>query len=127
MNKIAISFLTAILLIASCTKEPAIVPNAQFSISLEGSTSITGETFYVYLDNCTGDQYALYKGFTPGSSWNPDTATTGIPIDNSTDSVSVKYVNPGEYPLTLVASSSGNWGEEYLVDIHTAHITVVDP
>jgi hypothetical protein len=127
MKRIIIAFLTTFILLASCTKEPAIEPNAQFSINLVDNTTYTGETFYIYLDNCTGDHFTLYRGWTPGTSWNPDTATTGTPLDRNTDSVANTYVNPGEFPLTLVASSSGNWGEEFLVDVYTVHITVLEP
>ena len=127
MKKIVIAFLTTFVLLASCNEEPAIEPNAQFSIKLVDNTSVAGETFYIYLDNCTGDFYALYKGMSPGTTWNSDTATNGTPVDTDTDSVSVKYVHAGEYALTLVASSSGNWGEEYLVDVYTVNITVVEP
>lgn len=127
MKKIVIVFLTTFVLLASCNEEPAIVPNAQFSTKLVDNTSIAGETFYIYLDNCTGDHITLFRGMTPGSTWNPDTATNGSPIDRSSDSVAIRYVFAGEYPLTLVASSSGNWGEEYLVDVYTVNITVVEP
>ena len=127
MKKIVIVFLTTFVLLASCNEEPAIVPNAQFSTKLVDNTSIAGETFYIYLDNCTGDHITLFRGMTPGSTWNPDTATNGSPIDRSSDSVAIRYVFAGEYPLTIVASSSGNWGEEYLVDVYTVNITVVEP
>ena len=127
MKKIVIVFLTTFVLLASCNEEPAIEPNAQFSTKLVDNTSIAGETFYIYLDNCTGDHITLFRGMTPGSTWNPDTATNGSPIDRSSDSVAIRYVFAGEYPLTLVASSSGNWGEEYLVDVYTVNITVVEP
>ncbi|MCK5135455.1 MAG: hypothetical protein KAR19_06665 [Bacteroidales bacterium] len=127
MKKNSILLLITVFSLLSCTKEPAIEPNAQFSTDLDGSTAIAGEAFNILLNNCTGDFLTLYQGLTPKTTWNPDTATSGTPVDKSLDSVSIKYANPGKYPLTLVASSSGNWGEEFPVDVCTENITVVEP
>ncbi len=127
MKKIVVAFLTAFMLLASCNKEPAIVPNAYFSNSLADNTTHPGETFFIYLDNCEGDFLTLFRGMTPSTTWNPDTARTGTVIDINLDSIPIRYVNAGDYELTLVASSSGNWAEEYLVDIHTVVVTVVEP
>jgi len=126
MKNLLIIFVTAIVLLASCTKEPAINPNAMFTTKLVDNTSSAGETFYIYLDNCRGDFYTLYTGLTSGTTWKPDTITSGTSIDNTSDSVAVTYANAGEYKLTLVTSSSGNWGEEYLVDDYTENIIIVD-
>ncbi|MCK4745724.1 MAG: hypothetical protein KAT15_01755, partial [Bacteroidales bacterium] len=126
MKNLLIVFLTAIILLASCNTEPAVEPNALFTTKLVDNTSNAGETFYIYLDNCSGDFYTIYLGLSSGTTWKPDTITTGTPVDRNSDSLAITYVNAGEYKLTLVASSSGNWGEDYFVDVHTVNVTVVD-
>ncbi len=126
MKNLLIIFASAVFLLLSCNKEPAIPPSAQFSLNLFDNTAYAGETFYLYLDNCDGDYYTLYPGLSDGTTYKPDTATKGTPIDINIDSIGVTYANGGEYNLSFVASSSGNWGEDFVVDVSTKIITVVD-
>ena len=112
---------------ASCNKEPAIEPNAQFTTKLVDNTAYAGETFYIYLDNCQGDFFSLYRGLTPSTTYTDTATTQGQAIDTDTDSVAITYNNAGEYKLTFIASSSGNWAEDYVTDVYSQTITVIDP
>ncbi len=111
----------------SCTKEPAVQPNAHFTTSLVDNTAYAGESFNIYFTQTSGDFYALYDGMSASSTYDPeDHSKVGVNIVNTTDSLSMNYRNPGEFDITLVASSSGNWAEDYLTDVYSMHITVVD-
>jgi len=126
MKRILFVLFAFSIVFVSCNKEPAVEPNAQFSTKLIDNTAYAGETFYIYLDDCRGDFFALYKGLTKNTTYNPDTVRQGEDVDINTDSVAVTYNSGGEYKLTLVASSSGNWAEEYLTDVYTMNINVED-
>lgn len=131
MKKISFLFaLTALALtvaIQSCVKEPAVEPNAKFDTKLVDNTAYAGETFYLYFKNTRGDFWTLFSGLTPATTYDPaNPKVTGTVVLNNTDSLAMTYGNPGTYPLTLVATSSGNWGEEFKKDAYTLNLTVVD-
>ena len=126
MKKLLFVLFAGLLILASCNEEPAIEPNAEFTFDLVDNTAFAGETFYIYLDNCRGDFFALYRGLTPSTTYTDTATTQGEAIDTDTDSVAITYNNKGEYKLTFIASSSGNWAEEYKTDIYSQVITVID-
>ena len=127
MKKLLLALLAGLVFLASCNKEPAIEPNAQFTTKLVDNTAYAGQTFYIYLDNCTGDFFTLYQGLTTGTTYDPENpAAQGTPVDTNTDSLAITYRNAGDYQLTFVAASSGNWAEDYLMDVYTVNVNVVD-
>ncbi|HYW94484.1 MAG TPA: hypothetical protein VE870_02735 [Bacteroidales bacterium] len=112
----------------SCTKEPPIEPNAHFSTKLVDNTAYAGETFYLYLTNTQGEFYTLFTGLTEATTYDPNDPTRiGTSIPSSTDSFAVTVYNSGgTYPMTLVASSSGNWAEDFKTDVYTMDLKVDD-
>ncbi|MGC9342854.1 MAG: hypothetical protein ACP5E3_09155 [Bacteroidales bacterium] len=127
MKRILLTLFAGLLLLASCNKEPAIEPSANFNTKLVDNTAYAGETFYMYLDNCTGDFLTLFQGLTASTTYDPDNpAAKGSPVDINSDSIALTYRNAGEYQLTLVAASSGNWAEDYEMDVKTVMVNVVD-
>jgi hypothetical protein len=127
MKRIFLTLFAGLLLLASCNKEPAIEPSADFQTKLVDNTAYAGETFYMYLDNTSGDFLTLYQGLTGGTTYDPENpAAQGTPIDINSDSIAITYRNAGEYQLTLVAASSGNWAEDYEMDVKSMMVNVVD-
>lgn len=127
MKKILVTLFTGVLIFTSCNKEPAVTPSANFSTKLNDNTAFAGETFYIYLNGCTGDFLTLFRGLTASTTYDPENpAAQGTTVDLNADSLAVTYNNAGEYQLSLVASSSGNWGEDYEMDVKTVMVNVVD-
>ena len=117
-----------LLVLVSCNKEPAIVPSANFTTSLNNNTTPRRQSFTLYLKDVKGEWAVYFKGDKPSTTYAPDFyRAEGINIDLALDSVVVSgYGVAGEYPFTLVASSSGNWAEEYLQEVKTITITVTE-
>ncbi|MDD6210130.1 MAG: hypothetical protein PUB21_05950 [Bacteroidales bacterium] len=122
---ITLFFFTA-LLVSSCTKENMIEPNASFQTSFgkEGKEEASaGVPFYVYVNHKDAEFFTLYNG-TAGHVYG-EAGATGENFGNS-DSLSVTYSEPGVYNLTVVASSTGNWAEDFKRDVRTVEVTVID-
>ena len=109
---------------ASCVKEPAIAPSADFT--LNKSNLETGEDFVVYLENAQGDFLTYFKGDKENTIYSDTNyQAEGTSIDIELDSIVVGgYSTAGTYKFTIVASSSGNWAEDYEQDIKNVDITV---
>jgi len=120
----------AFLIIAgvSCTKEDPLEPIAEFTTDLENNTTYAGESFYMYLEKSQGDFLTFFSGLNEGKTYNPDDPTViGANIDPALDSFEVTvYKALGTYSMTLVASSSGNWAEDYEEDVFSIDINVLD-
>jgi len=123
-NIIKSGLVLLIVLIAGCNKEPAIEPSAEFSVNK--TTLEVQESFVIYTDKLQGEWASYFKGNDSTTTYSKDFyRAKGTPIDLDLDSVSVSAYNfPGEYSFTVVASSSGNWAEEYLQDVKSVTITV---
>lgn len=115
-----------LLFLAACNKEPATQPSANFTTSLNNNTTTTGTSFVVYTDKIIGEWAVYFKGADSVTTYSDDFyRAVGVNIDLGLDSISVSGYNlAGEYPFTVVASSSGNWGEEYLQDVKSITISV---
>jgi len=133
MKKLISKVIVAALIIGfgtmvSCFKEKAIEPNATFTTNLTDNTAYAGQSFYMYLDQTAGEFLTLFPGTSEGKTYSDEDGTrSGTNISTSLDSFELTlYNNRGEYPMTLVASSVGEFGDEYLQDVYTIDVTVVD-
>ena len=115
---LTIAFALSLVTLLSCNHEKPLEPIANFTISGDNNTVYAGESFYMYLDQAQGDFLTLFSGINAGKKYNPDDPTVvGNNIDPSLDSFEVTlYKSLGVYRMTLVASSSGDWGDVYVQD-----------
>ena len=128
MNTILKSTICIIILfLAACNKEPASQPTAEFTTNLINNTVTTGTPFVVYTDKIVGEWAVYFKGADSVTTYSEDFhRAVGVNIDLGLDSISVSGYNlAGEYPFTVVVSSSGNWGEDYLQDVKSITISVI--
>jgi hypothetical protein len=110
-----------------CNKEEALEPSADFTLSLTDNIGYVKEPFTLYLTNVVCDFITLYKGNTPDAIYNEDsTLVKGAQVDKQLDSISVTYNTAGVFQLTLLAATSGNWSEDYLTDVKTVQVTILD-
>lgn len=122
------SVLLFLLITAGCNKEEAITPSADFTTNLQNNTLKRGTPFMIYLDNVQGEFLVYFKGNTEETTYNPEDPTRlGTTFSVDLDSLQIPaYNNVGEYAFTVVASSSGNWAEDYFQDTKSITITVVE-
>ncbi len=125
----SIVYISGILLltaIISCVKEPAIEPSLELSIEPSGTIyvgnrvvfSITGEAelMTVY----TGDEGHVYDG---------SYGQTGVGVDRSEDGTynyAYRYKSAGDFTVTAIAVSYGNWGSEEIVKTVSQSISVLE-
>jgi hypothetical protein len=124
MKNIAFIIPIIILIMWSCSKEPAIKPIAKFTTNIENNRLPILTKFTVYLDQTRGDYITYFSGNGKDKTFVKDIYTTkGISADGL-DSVSVAvYTTPGEYTFTVVARSFGNWGKEEMEAVDSIKIT----
>lgn len=120
---IALGMLMAIL---GCNKEDPVQPSAEFTTNIQGNTLQRNQGFTVYLDRVQGEFLVYFRGLTEATTFSPtDKTRLGTPFSNELDSlVFAGYPNAGEYTFTIVASSSGNWAQDYVQDVKSLTITV---
>ena len=129
MKRILIYTTLIFLLIAfGCNKEEAITPSADFTTNLQNNTLKKGASFTLYLDNVQGEFMVYFKGATEATTYSAtDPTRTGTPFSADLDSLIVPgYSASGDFVFTVVASSSGNWAEDYLQEVKSITIKVVD-
>jgi hypothetical protein len=115
------------MLIWGCTKEDALEPSADFTLSLTDNTAYVKEPFTMYLTNVVGDFLTLYRGDAANNVYNVDSAVVkGLPVDKDEDSTTVTYNASGVFQLTLLAATCGNWANDYFTDVKTVQVTVYD-
>jgi hypothetical protein len=115
------------MLSGGCNKEEALEPSADFSLSLADNTGYVKEPFTLYLTNVVGDFITLYRGDAPERTYGTDSILVkGLPVDKQLDSMKVVYSSTGVFQLTLLAATSGNWAEDYLTDVKTMQVTILD-
>ncbi|HET6559289.1 MAG TPA: hypothetical protein VFG54_18340 [Prolixibacteraceae bacterium] len=109
----------------SCTEEEMISPNPDFKLSFQqaGNTNAEAGTAFYIIPTGSGEFITLYDG-TTGHVWG-ESGAKGIDF-NKADSVAVSYLAAGKYKLTLVASSTGNFGDEFSRSVKTVEVNVVD-
>lgn len=117
----------AMLLNWRCTKEEALEPRAEFTLSITDNVGYVMEDIVMRLQNAQGEFLTYYTGDLPNRIYHPDSnLVVGTAIDQSVDSVIFKYRDPGTFQFTLLAASSGNWTEDYVTDTKTVEITIYD-
>ncbi|MFP4288237.1 MAG: hypothetical protein ACOC2E_06975 [Bacteroidota bacterium] len=131
-KNIFIAAVFMVLLAYGCNKEEAITPSAEFSTNIESNTLSSGQGFVVYLDQTQGEFLTYFRGHRERNTYDAnDPKRQGTAISNDLDSVVVAgYPAPDlatdtTYTFTMVASSSGNWAEDYLQDVKSIEITVI--
>ena len=112
--------------IISCVKEPASEPDLELVIEPSGNVfvdeevifTITGEADFITL--YTGDEDHVYNG---------PYGQTGDALDENEDGQYVydyEYESAGDYTVTAIAISYGNWGDEELVKTVSQSISVIE-
>lgn len=120
-----IAILTIFLISYSCTEEEMIAadPNFELSLQREGKTDAEAGTPFYIIPTGSGEFITLFDG-TPGHVWG-EPGASGLDF-NKADSLGVTYNTAGIYNLTLVASSTGNFGNDFSRDAKTLQVNVVD-
>ena len=125
---IIFSAFTFLIFAFGCNKEEAIPPSADFTTNLQNNTLKKGKGFTIYLDNVQGEFLVYFKGATEATTYSAtDPTRTGTAFSRDLDSLAISgYSASGDFVFTVVASSSGNWAEDYLQDVKSITIKVED-
>lgn len=124
INKYFVILITC-LFCFSCAEEEMITPNPDFKLSFQqaGNTNAEAGTAFYIIPIGSGEFITLYDG-TDGHVWG-EPGAKGVDF-NKADSVAVSYPSAGTYNLTLVASSTGSFGDEFSRSVKTVEVNVVD-
>jgi hypothetical protein len=124
INKIIAVFVVLIICTA-CIEEEMIVVNPDFILTFQrdGQQNASAGTPFYVIPTGSGEFITLFDG-TNGRVWGEEGAK-GIDF-NKADSLLLQYNEAGKYKLTLVASSSGNFGKEFSRMEKTVEVNVVD-
>ena len=121
----SILILFIFIMASSCIKEELIQTDPGFILSFQRdgqANALAGASFYV-IPTGSGEFFTLFDG-TAGHVWGEEGAK-GTDF-NKADSLLVQYSNAGKYNLTLVTSSSGNFGKEFSRSSKTVEVNVID-
>ncbi len=124
INK-SLVILIILIISISCAKEEMIAVDPGFILSFErdGKTdAFAGSTFYV-IPTGSGEFLTLFDG-TEGHVWGEHGAK-GTDF-NKADSIGVRYNAAGKYLLTLVSTSTGDFGKEVSREVKSVEINTVD-
>ncbi len=120
-----ISLLIALIISGSCAREEMIIVDPDFILTFQrdGKTdALAGNPFYI-IPTGSGEFLTLFDG-TAGHVWGePGAKGTDF---NKADSLAVQYNTAGLYTLSLVATSSGDFGKEVSRKVKSVEINVVD-
>jgi len=117
-------FILSVLLVSCVTEDPVQV-DASFDLSYirQGETkALAGKTIYVFPKG-SGEFVTVYDG-TTGHVFGEQGAL-GIDM-NKADSLPITYYAAGIYKLTVVSSSSTDFGKSFIRQSKTMDVTVVD-
>lgn len=122
----ALLIMVAFISFVSCnTDEQSIKVDPNFILSFQrngGTTALTGTTFYV-MPTGSGEYLTLFDG-TKGHVWG-EPGATGIDF-NKQDSLGVTYSNDSTYNLTVVSTSTSNFGKTVTRLVKTVPVKTVD-
>lgn len=120
-----LAILITFLISFSCTEEEMIPANPDFELSLqrEGKAEAEAGTPFYIIPTGSGEFLTLFDG-TDGHVWG-EPGASGVDF-NKADSVALNYSTAGKYNLTLVSSSTGNFGEDFSRQFKTIELHVVD-
>ena len=121
----SILILLTFFIASSCVKEEMINPDPSFVISFQrdGKTTASAGTSFFVIPTGSGEFLTLFDG-TSGHIWG-EPGAKGIDF-NKADSLALNYNTAGKYNITLVSSSSGNFGKEFSTIVKTQEVNVVD-
>ncbi len=121
----SILILMTLVIISSCVKEEMINPDPNFVLSFQrdGKTTASAGTNFYIIPTGSGEFLSLFDG-TAGHIWG-ESGAKGTDF-NKADSLALNYNTAGKYNLTLVSSSSGDFGKEFSRVTKTQEINVVD-
>lgn len=127
MKSLIVITILAIVLV-SCNKEDPITPSAGFTTDIENNTLQVGEGFRVFVEDVTGEFRVYFRGNNLQSTFDADDPTRlGTPFGSDVRSLNIPgYSAAGEYTFTVVASSTGNWAQDFVRDVQSIAITVVE-
>ena len=109
----------------SCKSDISVPVNPDFQISFlrDGQpNALAGNNYYV-INKGSGEFVTLFDG-KPGSVWGEPNAS-GINFD-SADSLRINYDIVGKYKVTVVSTSTGDFGKDSIRRAKTIEIEVVD-
>jgi len=124
INK-SLVILIILIISISCAKEEMIAVDPGFILSFErdGKTdAYAGSTFYV-IPTGSGEFLTLYDG-TEGHVWG-EPGAKGADF-NKADSLAVRYNAAGKYQLTVVSTSTGDFGKQVSRDVKSVEINALD-
>ena len=128
---VLLSALMLMVVFSSCNKEDPLTPSANFTTNIENNTLMAGQGFTVYLDDVQGEWLVYFRGNNLESTYDPDDPTRrGTPFSSEREFLNIPGYNPTvdtDYVFTMVASSSGNWGKDYVQDVKSITIHVKVP
>lgn len=119
------SILIALTFFASCVTEEMIKVDPDFVLSFQRdgkSDALAGSTFYV-INTGSGEFLTLFDG-TAGHVWG-EAGASGSPFDKA-DSLGVTYSSAGKYNLSIVSTSTSDFGNEVSRLSKTVEVNVVD-
>lgn len=126
-----VTFFSLLVVVTSCNKEDPIKPSADFTTNIENNTLMAEEGFTVYLDNVQGEWLVYFRGHNPQSTYDPNDPTrVGTAFSPERTSLNIQGYNTSVdtvFVFTMVASSSGNWGNDYVQDVKSISINVKVP
>ncbi|MDD2797641.1 MAG: hypothetical protein PHV20_03515 [Bacteroidales bacterium] len=115
----------AVVFLNSCVTEESIKVDPSFELSFQRSGSanaLAGSQFYVVVKG-SGEYITLYDG-TAGHVYG-EAGATGLDF-NKADSLPVLYKKAGKYKLSVLATSSSDFGHKDERQVKTVEITVLD-
>lgn len=124
INKIFLLLISAIGFV-SCVNEDVIEVNPDFNLSIArtgDNKAYVGTPFYVIPEG-SGEYLTLFDG-TEGHIYG-EAGATGTFFDKN-DSLPITYKKPGDYTITVVASSSVDFGKSFIRETKSYPISVVD-
>jgi hypothetical protein len=121
----SILILLTLFIASSCVKEEMINPDPSFVLSFQrdGKTAASAGTTFFVIPTGSGEFLTLFDGTTGHIFGEP--GAKGIDF-NKADSLALNYNMAGKYNLTLVSSSSGDFGKEFSRIAKTLEVNVVD-
>ncbi len=106
--------------LTSCNTEPALETDASFTV--ENIDSLRAGTAVNVIWDGTGEFATIYSGI-EGNVWGEEGAR-GTSVSGG--SAALNYLVEGEYTVTMVATSYGDWAVEEIMDVKQQTITIVD-
>lgn len=127
-NKVLYILAISVFFMLSCSEQEPAEVSAEFTTNIVNNTLEVKQNFTIYLDQAKGEYFTYFKGDAPTNVFDPNSFNAkGIAVEEGVDSVLItSYRIPGEYQFTLVATSWGNYGEDFNQEYKSIDITVTE-